>query len=182
MEIRSVTKRFKHGLTIFSIYCLYVTAFPKAERVAFRSLLSQSNTMWERELLAFYSKKKFIGFAYLISQNDLTFISFLAVTSRKRSNGLGFRILQSIKKLKPEQTIILEVERLDPAYENYQQRVKRKRFYEKNQFVNSEICFKAFDVEYELLIYGHRAITQNEFSEFYYQLTNHRIELQPCNL
>ena len=58
-----------------------------------------------------------------------------------RGAGCGSDILLRLKEENPEKTVVLNIEPLDERAENYEERVRRLAFYEKNGF---------FDTGYEI--------------------------------
>jgi hypothetical protein len=65
--------------------------------------------------------------------------------------------------------IVLNIEELDEQSENYQQRVKRKAFYEKNGFNSSGYIVKEPDARHEMLIRG-GSISKAEIEAMYQSL------------
>ena len=60
---------------------------------------------------------------------------FFAIDEEKRGKGYGSAILQLLQK--QYKTVVLNVELLDPAAENYTQRKRRFAFYQKNGLVDT---------------------------------------------
>ena len=108
-------------------------AFPKVEQMSPRYL----NLMSKRKCIhfdAYYDETLFIGFTYLVESKNMVFITYIAVNNEIRSKGYGSQILNTIKSRFPGKTISLNVERLIEDCDNYEQRVKRVKFYERNNF------------------------------------------------
>lgn len=84
--------------------------------------------------LAFYHEEQFVGIVYTIEFPKFLHIKYLAVNDTLHSQGYGREILKLIKERYEGKTCTLFVETLDTSAENYQQRVKRLSFYEKNGF------------------------------------------------
>lgn len=59
-----------------------------------------------------------------------------------------------MKDTHSEKRILLNIEKVDETSENYQQRFKRKKFYEKNGFQNTEFEIETEDIVYEILYSG----------------------------
>ena len=113
---------------------IYKTAFPEDQRLPFeefQKLLVEADTSF----LAFYDADALAGFTHLFHYEDYTIISYLAVSPAVRSKGLGSRILQELRDYLPGRSIITEVEALDEASSNQEQRLRRLHFYDKNNFV-----------------------------------------------
>ena len=58
----------------------------------------------------------------------------MAVNPQIRSRGYGSEILQDIKKIAGNRPVVLAIEPMDEKADNFDQRLKRVRFYEKNGF------------------------------------------------
>ena len=80
-------------------------------------------------------------------------ISF-AVSETERGKGCGSGALQAAKDKYAGQKIFLSIEQLDEEAENYDQRVKRKQFYERNGFKDLNLKLKEASVTYDLLGIG----------------------------
>jgi len=167
LEAKAVTKQFSDlGL----IKKLIMTQFPRNERVPIRMLLwkakaSKSSTV---DFLAFYAGDLFVGFTYMFTNDDITFVAFLAVDSTIQSKGYGSQILKYVKTLYPNNRIVLGIESLDESADNYKQRVKRKEFYIKNGYESAGFKIKALGAEFEMLITGgDGSISSDECLAFY---------------
>ena len=132
------------------IVSIYKTSFPKAERfpIWILRLLSHLKTV---NSFAFYDKDKLCGFSYFLVNEETVFILFLAVNNEIRSKGYGSQILSWIKNKYKDKTIFLDVEKIDKSADNYNQRVKRIEFYEKNGIYQTNNFFTYDDVTYEIL-------------------------------
>lgn len=107
--------------------------FPKVEQMSPRYL----NLTSKRKCIhfdAYYDETLFIGFTYLVESKNKVFITYIAVNNEIRSKGYGSQILNTIKSRFPGKTISLNVERLIEDCDNYEQRIKRVKFYERNDF------------------------------------------------
>lgn len=133
---------------------LYFTVFPKAERVPFCWLMLQARKQFI-EYIAFYDDTKFVGFAYIISYQKMTYIFYLAVDPKLQGHGYGSQILQDIFKMYSGQNFCLSVERPDKKAANAEQREKRIQFYQRNGFVLSDKVAVEQGVEYAMLYHGH---------------------------
>lgn len=102
-------------------------AFPDNERVPTDKLLRFTKS--GGELVAFYDKNEFIGFSYFRAEMGLTYICFFAIQKEKRSMGYGRAVLEFLEKIFPNNQLVLEIEPLDKAADNYSQRLRREAFY-----------------------------------------------------
>ena len=112
---------------------LYLTAFPAVERLPYFPLVLNAHRRLAN-FYAYYDKDNFVGLVYLLENEEVIYLFFLAINPNIRSRGYGSAILQDIRNLAGKRPIILAMEPLDKTAENYHQRVKRVAFYEKNGF------------------------------------------------
>lgn len=136
MELRKipVTKKSKDYK---EIKALLKRAFPRYEQ----------NPMWllnhwaKKDGIDFYSyydNDTMCGFSFTVSKNNTVFVMYLAVSDKIRSKGYGSAIISQLKSLFPEKEIVLNIEPLTPQADNYEQRVRRFAFYERNGFYDTE--------------------------------------------
>lgn len=131
ISYQKVTKKLPEYNKIIN---LIKHAFPKVEQMSPRYL----NLMAKRKCIhfdAYYDETIFIGFTYLVESKNMIFITYIAVNDEIRSKGYGSRIISTIKSRFPNKVISLNVERLIDDCDNYEQRFKRIKFYERNNFV-----------------------------------------------
>ena len=138
---------------IRDIKALLKSAFPKVERMPFWMLMLRAKFK-SVEFLAFYDNSQFCGIAYLVTHENMTFILYLAVDSKLRSKGYGSKILNFISERYKIYRIILDIEAIDEAADNFEERKKRKNFYLSNGYVSSGYGFILDDVAYEVLQKG----------------------------
>lgn len=115
---------------------LYRTAFPKEERLPWW-VLRLSTLEQGVELAAYYDEGEFCGFTHTTVTEDVLFVMFLAVDDTVRGVGYGSAILEHLKSKAQGRPVILNVEPLDDAAPNADERVRRMRFYEKNGFYDT---------------------------------------------
>jgi GNAT superfamily N-acetyltransferase len=89
------------------------------------------------------SPRYFRAFAQdFIDSRNILFVLFFAVEDTIRGKGYGSAILDYLKESNPEKSVLLNVELLDPSADNYEERVRRFRFYERNGFYDTK-----YDIE-----------------------------------
>lgn len=115
---------------------LYLAAFPREERLPWW-LLRLWTALGRGNLTTFYDGDIFCGFTFSASQGDIFYVMFFAVADEIRGQGYGSAILDHLKQTNPGKTILLNVELLDEAAPNYDQRVRRMAFYGKNGFCDT---------------------------------------------
>lgn len=129
---------------------LFKTAFPKEEQMPLWLLRGLSHRRGI-EFLAFFDNTTFCGLTYFIRHDHRLFLLFFAVDGSIRSKGYGSQILTWLKTHYPDDQIILEIETVDPAFDNYQQRQSRQKFYFKNGFKDTGVKTKEQNVVYDIL-------------------------------
>lgn len=142
---------------------LYESAFPFKERLPVFDLLENRN---ETTFCAVYDNELFCGFFCLLSFNDITHIAYLAVAESYRGKGYGAKILQSIHKMKPQSRIIADIEMENSRAYNSEQRTRRKNFYIRNGYQETDIFYTWQDVQYQILSYG-GTVSKSEFLSFW---------------
>lgn len=120
---------------------LYHTAFPKEEQMPWW-VLRLVSLRRDMGVEGFYEGNLLRGFTYSVATEDVLFLLFFAVSDECRGQGWGSTILTQLKEEYPGRTIVLNVELLDPKAENYDQRLRRMRFYKKNGFFDT-----GFDID-----------------------------------
>ena len=118
------------------VKALYHEAFPFKERFSLLTLRLFAHKP-EIEFYAYFDPAEsdaFCGLSYTIEAGEYLYILYLAVPDELRGKGYGTRILQQLRELYPQASQVLEIEPLDPKASNYDQRMERLRFYERNDF------------------------------------------------
>lgn len=125
-------------LTLFSPYYskakqLYYSSFSREEQFPFvlLTLLSCRKTV---DFWAIIDEQQFIGLVYVIHNQKTSYIFYLAIAPELQGNGYGSQTLQKIHELFPNQDFFLTIEEVATKFPNYQQRLRRKKFYEKNGY------------------------------------------------
>ena len=142
---------------------IYNEAFPKDERIPIwlLKILARKN---KAKFYGIYDNEKFVGLVYNIFYKDIVFVFYLAIDKATRGQGYGTKVLDSIKEKYKNYRIILCIEPVDENSDNYEQRVKRKNFYLKNGFKDSNYTIKERNIIYEMLYYNEN-VTSQEFQE-----------------
>lgn len=130
---------------------LYREAFPKDEQAPLSFLFFKSGNGRD-SFYAVVDKEKFVGLVYTVRIEKLVYVFYLAVKAEERGQGYGGKILKMVRKLYSDCVITLAIEDTDKtAADNYQQRLERLRFYEKNGYKQLHIKINEAGVDYELL-------------------------------
>ena len=132
---------------------LYKESFPANERIPLWFLLWRSQKEFI-DYIAFYDNEIFVGYAYLITNKNVTFILYFAISSEVRSHGYGTILLTKIKEHYEDHRIVLNIEAIDEEASNYKQRIKRKKFYLENGYRNASFNIMEYGHIYEVLVLG----------------------------
>ena len=120
---------------------LYLQAFPDEERLPWWILFLNSCRK-DIDLTAWMEGDRFCGFTSSVTVEGLHFLLFFAVAEDCRSQGYGSAILQAIQAAHP--AVVLNIELLDPAADNYPVRLRRFAFYQRNGF--HDACYHVWEV------------------------------------
>lgn len=112
---------------------LYLTAFPEIERHPVDELFDACDT-GKCEWLIFKDGETFVGMAYMVINDDIAFLLYLAVEVSQRNKGYGAMILSELERLYKGKETILLIESLHEECDNMAIRVRRKAFYLRNGF------------------------------------------------
>lgn len=131
---------------------LYLKAFPREERAPYW-FLQRLSRKEGADFYGIYEGEQFDGLVYLIHDEKLVYILFLAVNPMLRGQGYGSRILSLIKKLYPGKKLLLAIEPVVENCDNYQERVNRLAFYRKNGFREMDFIIRELRMRYQALGY-----------------------------
>lgn len=146
------------------LIALYERSFPANERRPARMLFDSLGG--HRETVAFYEDGRFLGFAVLLNCNGIAHIIYFAVEEAARNQGLGSRALAAIHQAKRGERVIVDIERENKTCANPQQRERRKRFYLRNGYQETDVKYRWHGEDYEILSYGGN-LTEAEFGNFW---------------
>lgn len=132
---------------------LYESSFPKNERIPMKLLLWKARKKFV-DFLVIYDNDVFVGFTYLITREDLTYVLYIAIDNNIRSKGYGSLALAQIKEKSPNNRIVLNIEVVDETASNYEQRVIRRKFYTRNGYEGSTLLYKDRWGLYEVMVHG----------------------------
>lgn len=148
MELIKITPDFKEKE---KLYALNNEAFPKEERIPSDKMLTLLQEL-NCDAWAFYDEV-FVGFAILLSDVELqmAYLSYFAIEGVYRSKGYGGTALAKLAEVYGGHQIVLDMERMDENADNYNQRLRRLVFYEKNGFRRAYVGFKYFKMDLEIM-------------------------------
>ena len=149
---------------------IYIDSFPKKERMPFALMVLQTK-ITHTDFLAFYDKDILCGFIYMATNKNITFVMFFAVDKDIRAKGYGSKILNEIQTLYPDNKIIISIERCDVEAENIDDRIRRKKFYIKNGYIDTGYLIELSNIEQEIII-KNGEFNKEEFAEFFKKYSN----------
>lgn len=146
---------------------LYLEAFPSDERLPYDYLMKKVNQN-KAEFLSLYDNNLWIGLAYTITYQQLTYLFYFAIDKSKRGKGYGSQALELLKQ-RYQHTLMLSIEEVNEKYDNYFQRVKRKEFYFRNGMKDMDFSFVEDGVRFEML-YSGQLLSKQDYDQlmFYF--------------
>ena len=103
------------------------------------SVIEERDPVWFRSLsihnvrnIILYEiryQQTLVGFIWAVSNERCVYIFFLAIAEQYRGRGYGTQAIDGLFRFYSDRQVVLDFEELDPASENYAQRVRRKNFY-----------------------------------------------------
>ncbi len=140
------------------VRALYEKSFPPDEIPPFEMLIG-----WERAtLFAIYDDDRFVALADTVERKTLVYLFFLAVEEKEQNKGYGSKILSDLKERYKGKTLFLLAEEHNEEEPNYEERLRRFAFYEKNGFRTQNERILDFGVWYEIL-YTDQVVTKWQF-------------------
>lgn len=95
-----------------AIRALYREAFPPEEQAPFW-LLMRKTTLPMTDFWAFYEQETWVGFAYVIQNETLAYLFYLAIAPEQRGKGYGHQAMACLKEQYASKTLFLSLETLD---------------------------------------------------------------------
>lgn len=141
---------------------LYIDSFIEVERVDFNGFFS--GVFKGFQLYGFYKDKQLIGMLHFKNSKNFVHLNYMAVDKSCQSMGYGSQIIDWVKKRFNNKAIVVDVEEIEDNATNYEDRVKRKKFYYKNGFVDGKYTFMWEGV---FMTYMHtQTLNGDEFMEY----------------
>lgn len=142
---------------------LYEDAFPASEKKPF-SLILEKRASGAVEILAIEDEKRqFQGLMITILHKDMVLIDYFAIKEEYRGMGIGSVALMLFKARYMKKRVFLEIEStVSESVEDYDIKIRRKSFYQKNGLTPMKYLVDLFGVEMELMTF-HCDITFEEY-------------------
>ena len=142
---------------------LYMTAFPSDERAPFFMIRRRVSEEYV-DLWSILDGEKWGGFLYVVKNSDIAYVHYFAINEDARGKGVGTSAIKSMIEKYSGKRIFLAIEQLDKAADNYEQRVKRRRFYENCGLSLMKGRIKEATVVYDILGIGGK-VNNKEYKE-----------------
>ena len=149
------------------IESLYNSAFPEDERPPFSWTYEVFNKTEESFMIGYYKNNEFIGYIHYVIYLDILYIAFFAISKNKRNQGYGTQILNDIKESYPFHTLLLCFEEVNKKYPDLDNRIKRKKFYETNGYINNNLKTQEGDVVYQSAYNGSMKVNYQEYQQIF---------------
>lgn len=125
-------------ISLFSPYSqsvkqLYEDSFPAIERISWTWMILMA-FLGQADFFVYLDNQDFVGFSYSLKSKDTYYLLFLAISQELHSKGYGQRILGEVEKQAYGRSIFLVIEPLDEKSENFDLRLKRLAFYQRNGY------------------------------------------------
>ncbi|MCI8508107.1 MAG: GNAT family N-acetyltransferase [Lachnospiraceae bacterium] len=150
MQLFRVTKSIKEYKQIKK---LYRQAFPIEERAPFWLLMKKAKPS-TADFWALYDNENWVGIVYVIKDEELAYIFYLAIKPEERGKRYGGKAIDMLRDYYRGCKMFLALEALDQTADNYEQRVKRHSFYEKCGLLDMPYKIKEASVIYDIMGVG----------------------------
>ena len=145
---------------------LFLSAFPEDERppanIYFKNFKKDIN-----QLFGFYDGDTFIGFASVTFYKDICYLFFLAVKEEQRDKGYGSKIISILKERFKDYVLLICYEEVDEKYPDYENRLRREKFYVRNGFIKNPLKTNEFGVIFQSAYIGKHIVTFEEYKEIF---------------
>lgn len=108
--------------------------------------------------ICFYDDDVFIGFGQLFKKPDLQYLRYMAMMEEFRSKGYGGKMLDMIIAQRGSVPLAGDIEPLDKNAPNYEQRVRRLRFYMEHNLVDTGYDFVFGGNHFSILSTGEESV------------------------
>lgn len=153
-------------------------AFPIKERCSIDDLFN-SGRDGNLDIIGIYVNSELVGFFAVRKFGRIRYMAYFAVSSHRRSMGIGSKALQLLKDFYPDCQIVLEFEVLDDNCENNNIRIRRRDFYLRNGFFQTGWFSSYDDTEFEIAC-SEKIFDKQEFDKFITYLSSIVPDFIPC--
>lgn len=144
---------------------LYLSAFPNEERFPFW-IIEECSKEDKSDLYAVLDNNKFIGMFYVVNCDNIYYLMYLAVEANLRNQNYGSKILIALKE--KYKNLFLSI-----AIPIDEMTIKRKNFYLRNGFYDTNQYYEDTGVWYEVLCTNNKLkITNHTMKKRYTNMSN----------
>ncbi len=148
---------------------LYLSAFPNEERFPFW-ILEECSKEKNSDLYAILDNEQFIGMCYIVNCGDAYYLMYLAVESELRNKEYGSKILKDLKD--KYKTLFLSIDSTRDEVS-----CRRKNFYLRNGFYDTNKYYEDTGVLYEVLCSNNKCEITNDFMQRRYRNMTNKSQL-----
>ena len=145
---------------------LFLSAFPEDERpspdIYFNNFKKDNNV-----LFGFYEEEIFIGFASLTFYKDICYLFFFAISKEYRDQGYGSKIISILKEKYHDYVLLICYEEVDLKYKDYDNRLRREKFYIRNGFIKNPLKTNEFGVIYQSAYIGNHTVSFEDYKNIF---------------
>lgn len=153
----------------FEVQMLYEEAFPEEERLPWEDLIRLTDAM-PLDFTAYYDIDTFVGLTIVLPRENYNWFWYFAVNEQLRGKGYGQKILNHIIQQYQAKRLILDMESPRQECDNLDQRLRRRDFYLRNGFRDTE-AEKTFEgITYTILMKGEGTFTSKDYDEIIAEL------------
>ncbi len=132
---------------------LYNEAFPANEKKPFW-MIRMKHRKGAADVWVAENGGEFAGMAITMNGADLVLLDYFAVSTDKRSCGIGGEALKSLQREYEGRRFFLEIESIEEGAQTQAERERRKKFYLTNGMQELGVDVTLFGVDMELLGYN----------------------------
>lgn len=133
---------------------LYEAAFPPSEKKPFADILAKRAEGCVEVLAIEDDKKRFRGLIITMLYQDMVLIDYFAIEEENRGSGIGSDILKLFFNRYKDKRVFLEIEStVSEQSKDYEVRLRRKAFYEKNGLNAQDYLIELYGIEMEIMAF-----------------------------
>lgn len=143
---------------------LYYSSFPKNERRSFPELINKR--LGDTETFAVYEDDLFVGMISTMNTKEIIHIVYLAILKDYQNKGYGSKTLKLIHDYYQDRKFMVDIEVPNENSANQVQRIKRKSFYLRSGYKETNVRYEWRKENYEILSYNGE-ITLKDYNNFW---------------
>ena len=148
---------------------LYETAFPEGEQIPWEDLMRLVGEM-PLDFTAYYDGEDFIGITIVYPRKSCSWFWYFAVCEELRGKGYGQLILNLIVEQYKGHSLVLDMESPTQACENINQRRRRRNFYIRNNFRDTNLYRNYNDITMTIMMLGEGTFTMQDWDDIVHEL------------